>query len=122
DEGREQAGMGSAVADFDGDGLLDIFKTNFSDDTATLYRNHGDGTFDDVTWPAGLGTNTQYLGWGTVFFDFDNDGWPDLLQVNGHVYPEVDRHKLGSEYREPRLLYHNLGDGKFPDISKPAGP
>jgi enediyne biosynthesis protein E4 len=122
EDGRAQAGMGSTVADYDGDGKLDIFKTNFSDDTATLYRNNGDGTFDDVTYRAGLGLNTQYLGWGTMFLDFDNDGWPDLLLVNGHVYPEVDSQHLGSNFQEPRILYHNNGDGKFTDISASAGP
>src|SRR5579864_2199678 len=122
DDGRAQAGMGSTVADYNGDGHLDIFKTNFSDDTSTLYRNNGDGTFDDVTFPAGLGTNTQYLGWGVMFFDFDNDGWPDLLLVNGHVYPEVDSQHLGSNFREPRILYHNNGNGTFTDISASAGP
>src|SRR6266481_5190071 len=122
EDGRAQAGMGSTVADYDGDGKLDIFKTNFSDDTATLYRNNGDGTFDDVTYRAGLGLNTQYLGWGTMFVDFDNDGWPDLLLVNGHVYPEVDSQHLGSNFQEPRILYHNNGDGKFTDISASAGP
>ena len=122
EDGRSQAGMGSTAADYNGDGRLDIFKTNFSDDTATLYRNNGDGTFDDVTYPAGLGLNTQYLGWGTMFFDFDNDGWPDLLLVNGHVYPEVDSQHLGSNFQEPRILYHNNGDGKFTDISANSGP
>ena len=122
EDGRAQAGMGSTVADFNGDGRLDIFKTNFSDDTSTLYRNNGNGTFEDVTYSAGLGLHTQYLGWGTMFMDFDNDGWPDLLLVNGHVYPEVDKQHLGSSYQEPRILYHNNGNGTFTDISASAGP
>ena len=121
EDGRAQAGMGSTVADFNGDGKLDIFRTNFSDDTSTLYRNNGNGTFDDVTFTAGLGLHTQYLGWGTMFFDFDNDGWPDLLVVNGHVYPEVDKQHLGSNYQEPKILYHNNGNGTFTDISDSAG-
>jgi len=122
EDGREQAGMGSTVADYDGDGRLDIFKTNFSDDSSTLYHNNGDGTFTDATYTAGLGLHTQYLGWGTMFFDFDNDGWPDLLLVNGHVYPEVDKYTLGSEYQEPRILYRNTGKGTFEDVSSQAGP
>jgi enediyne biosynthesis protein E4 len=122
EDGHAQAGMGSTTADFNGDGRLDIFKTNFSDDTATLYRNNGDGTFDDVTFAAGLGLHTQYLGWGTMFFDFDNDSWPDLILVNGHVYPEVDTQHLGSNFQEPRILYHNNGNGTFADISATAGP
>jgi hypothetical protein len=122
EDGREQAGMGTTVADFNGDGTLDIFKTNFSDDTPTLYSNNGDGIFVDVTYAAGLGKHTQYLGWGTMFFDFDNDGWPDLILANGHVYPEVDKFQLGSSYEEQRLLYHNNGDGTFTDISGNAGP
>jgi len=122
EDGREQAGMGITVGDFDGDGRLDLFKTNFSDDTSTLYRNNGDGTFTDATFAAGLGLHTQYLGWGTMFFDFDNDGWPDLILANGHVYPEVDKYHLGSSFQEPRILYHNNGNGTFTDISMTSGP
>jgi enediyne biosynthesis protein E4 len=121
EDGREQAGMGTTVADYNGDGHLDIFKTNFSDDTSTLYRNNGNGTFTDATSAAGLGLYTQYLGWGAMFFDFDNDGWPDLILANGHVYPEVDSQHLGSSYKEPRILYHNNGDGTFADISVSSG-
>ncbi len=120
EDGRAQAGMGSTVADYDGDGKPDIFKTNFSDDTATLYRNNGDGTFTDATTAAGLGLHTKYLGWGTMFFDFDNDSWPDLILANGHVYPEVDKYHLGSDYKEPRILYHNNGNGTFSEVSSPG--
>jgi enediyne biosynthesis protein E4 len=122
EDGREQSGMGTTVADYNGDGRLDIFKTNFSDDTPTLYSNQGEGIFADVTFAAGLGQHTQYLGWGTMFFDFDNDGWPDLILANGHVYPEVDKYHLGSGYQEQRLLYHNNGNGTFTDVSESAGP
>jgi hypothetical protein len=122
EDGREQAGMGSTAGDYDGDGNLDIYKTNFSDDTSTLYHSNGDGTFTDVTFSAGLGINTDALGWGAMFTDVDNDGWPDILVANGHVYPEVDSAKLGATFREPRFLYYNLGNGKFRDLSKSAGP
>ncbi len=122
EDGREQGGMGTTVGDYDGDGRLDIFKTNFSDDTSTLYHNNPDGTFTDVTTAAGLGLHTKYLGWGTMFFDFDNDSWPDLILANGHVYPEVDKYHLGSNYQEPRILYRNNGDATFSDVSEAAGP
>lgn len=122
EDGREQAGMGSTIGDYNGDGWPDIFKTNFSDDRSSLYRNNGDGTFTPSIYDAGLGLNTQYLGWGTMFLDVNNGGWPSLLLVNGHVYPQVDYAHLGSSYKEPRLLYFNLGNGKFQDITKTSGP
>ena len=122
EDGREQAGMGSTVGDYDGDGRPDIFKTNFSDDASSLYRNNGNGTFVSTIFEAGLSLNTRFLGWGTMFIDVDNDGRPDILAVNGHVYPEVDTNHLGSTYREPRLLYWNAGGGKFEDLSQRCGP
>jgi enediyne biosynthesis protein E4 len=121
DDGNEQAGMGAAVGDYDGDGWQDIFKTNFSDDTSSLYRNNRDGTFTPSIVDAGLSLNTHYLGWGAMFVDVDNDGWPDLLLANGHVYPQVDTDP-GISYREPRLLYWNQGNGRFKDISATSGP
>jgi hypothetical protein len=121
EDGREQAGMGSTAADYDGDGHIDLFKTNFSDDTATLYHANGDGTFTDVTVATGLGIHLDALGWGAMFADVDNDGFPDLMVVNGHVYPEVDAAKLGTTFKEPRFLYWNQGNGKFKDMSKNSG-
>jgi hypothetical protein len=122
EDGREQAGMGLAVADYNCDGWLDIFKTNFADDTCDLYRNNGDGTFTDVTFPAGLGINNKYVAWGCGFLDYDNDGWADLMQVNGHVYPEVDKSDIGQTFKNPRIVYRNLGDGRFEDVSSALGP
>jgi enediyne biosynthesis protein E4 len=121
EDGREQAGMGATAGDYDGDGYLDIFKSNFSSDTNTLYRNLGNGTFSDVTGRAGLGVQTQYVKWGTAFVDVDNDGWKDLFVVAGHVYPFVGKYGLGEEFHQPRQLYWNRGDGQFFDMSSAAG-
>jgi hypothetical protein len=122
EDGREQSGMGADAADYDGDGQLDVVKTNFEQDTSTLYHNRGDGTFDDVTFPAGLGVNTSFVGWGTGFLDFNNDGHPDIFMANGHVYPEVD-HSLGdTAFKERKILYRNRGDGTFEDVSLRSGP
>ena len=100
DGGHEQAGMGVAVADYDCDGWFDIFKTNFADDTCNLYHNNGDGTFSDVTFAAGVGVNNRYVAWGCGFIDYDNDGWQDILQVNGHVYPEIDNYHFDQNIQE----------------------
>jgi hypothetical protein len=122
EHGNALSGMGAAAGDFDNDGLIDIFRTNFSDERETLYRNRGGGEFDEVTAAAGLAHNTSYVGWGCGFFDFDNDGWRDLLLVNGHVFPEADRLSGETRFRQRAILYRNLGEGKFDDISRSAGP
>ena len=122
DGGYEQAGMGVAVADYDCDGQFDLFKTNFADDTSNLYHNNGDGTFTDLTFPSGTGVNNQYVAWGCGFVDYDNDGWQDIIQVNGHVYPEIDSYKFNQKFKNPRLVYRNLGNGHFKDVSADMGP
>ena len=123
EDGREQAGMGVSAADYDGDGWLDIFKSNFEDDVPDLYHNERDGTFGFRTFDAKLGSNLRYLGWGGGFLDYDNDGWPDIFIANGHVYPELERHNHPeSPYRQRNILYHNLANGKFEDVSAAAGP
>jgi hypothetical protein len=122
ENGRSMSGMGVTAADFDGDGRLDIFRSNFSDERETLYRNRGEGEFDDATAAAGIAHNTRYVGWGCGFFDFDNDGWKDLLLVNGHAFPEVDRLNTPVRYKNPMILYRNNGKGKFEDVSAAAGP
>lgn len=122
ENGQEQAGMGVAAADYNLDGRLDIVKTNFSDDVPSLYRNEGRGFFTDVSYRAGLGVHTNYLGWGVDFMDVDHDGWKDIFIVNSHVYPSIDRLESASPYRQQRLLYWNVRNGAFIDISASAGP
>ncbi len=107
--------------DYDGNGLLDIAKTNFSGDRPSLYKNEDGKFFEDVSEPSGLGRN-QLLGWGIAFLDIDEDGWPDLVLANGHVYPEIDRSPIGETYRQKTLLYRNLGNGRFADVTASAGP
>jgi hypothetical protein len=118
ENGREQAGMGLAIGDYDNDGRVDFHITNFSDDSNVLYHNDGEGNFTDVTFQAGLGEVTiPFLGWGTSFIDFDNDAWQDLFVVNGHVYPAVDLNQWGTSFAEQALLFHNLKNGKFERVA-----
>jgi enediyne biosynthesis protein E4 len=121
-DGKPQAGMGVSAGDYDHDGNLDIMKSNFAGDTHSLYRNQGDGNFEDTTFASGLGVNTKYLGWGCGFFDMDNDGWLDILVCNGHVYPEVEQLKTEAAYAQRKLLYKNLRNGRFEDVSFKTGP
>jgi hypothetical protein len=121
EDGLEQAGMGIAIGDYDLDGNLDIFKTHFADDTNVLYRNGGKGHFDDFTIRAGIGVETRYIGWGAGMADFDNDGFPDLFLVTGSVYPEVERQLPAYPFRTPRLVFRNLGDGRFEELIEEAG-
>ena len=121
ENGREQAGMGLAVGDYDNDGRVDFHITNFSDDSNVLYHNDGDNNFTDVTFQTGLGeVSIPFLGWGTSFLDFDNDGWLDLFVVNGHVYPAVDAHQWGTSYAQQALLFRNV-KGKFERVGAPPG-
>ena len=112
---------GCTAGDYDRDGWLDIFKTNFSGDTSSLYRNTGKAAFDDVTYQAGMGLYTRWLGWGCGFVDVNNDGWPDIFLVNGHVYPEVEKLTTEAGYAQRKVLYRNLQDGHFADVSVEAG-
>jgi hypothetical protein len=121
-DGKPQAGMGVGVGDYDRNGTMDVVKTNFAGDTSTLYANTGTGFCEDRTFASGLGVNTRWLGWGAGFVDLDNDGWLDVFLTNGHVYPEV--HKLAGEaaYRQRKVVYLNLRDGRFEDVTERLGP
>jgi enediyne biosynthesis protein E4 len=122
EDGREQAGMGIAFSDYDGDGAIDIVKTLFADDMPALYRSEGDGYYSDVSLASGLHVVTQYVQWGVGLEDFDNDSWPDLLYVTGHLYPEVERENAEYPYRGPRILFRNMGNAKFVHITSECGP
>ncbi|HXB57433.1 MAG TPA: CRTAC1 family protein [Vicinamibacteria bacterium] len=121
-DGKPQAGMGVGIGDYDHNGTRDIFKTNFAGDTSTLYANTGDGLCEDRTFAAGLGINTRWLGWGAGFVDLANRGWLDLFLVNGHVYPEVEQLKTEAPYKQRKVVYRNLGNGRFEDITEALGP
>lgn len=122
ENGREQAGMGLGVGDYNNDGRVDFYVTNFSDDSNTLYHNDGGGNFTDVTFQSGHGEPTiPFLGWGTSFMDYDNDGWKDILVANGHVYPAVDDHQWGTSFAQQLLLFRNLGTGRFARVGAAPG-
>jgi enediyne biosynthesis protein E4 len=122
-DGSEQAGMGVALGDYLHAGRPSIFLTHFAEEYAALFRNDGGMSFTDVSFAAGVAAPTiPYVGWGTAFFDFDNDGWPDIFLVNGHVYPQIDTLDVGARYREPKLLFLNQRNGTFRNITELAGP
>jgi len=113
-DGREIAGMGLAVGDYRNNGLLDLLVTDFSDDYNVLYRNDGGANFTDVSYQTGIAQDSiPFLGWGAGFLDFDNDGWKDLMMINGHVYPQVDQHDWGTSFAQRPLLYRNLQGKRF---------
>ena len=122
EEGRAQASMGIAIGDYNHSGRLGLFITTFSDDYKTLYRNDGDANFTDVSFKAGLGNPTiPFLGWGTGFFDFDNDGLLDLFIANGHVYPIADQRDWGTTWAQRPQLFRNLDAARFQEVPPATG-
>jgi hypothetical protein len=120
ENGRETATMGIAVGDYQNNGLLDLYNTTFSDDYNPLYRNDGDANFTDISYQMGIAEPTiPFLGWGNAFFDYDNDGWKDLIVANGHVYPIVDSKPWGTSWAQRPLLFHNVQGKKF-DLVPPV--
>ena len=122
-DGSEQGSMGVAVGDYMHTGRFSIFVTNFVDEYNVLYRNDGNYNFTDVSFAAKVAqVSRPYVGWGTGFFDIDNDTWLDLLVVNGHVYPQMDQISSGLGYMQSKLLHMNLGNGTFCDAGSQSGP
>jgi len=120
--GRETASMGIAVGDTQNKGMLDVFNTTFSDDYKPLYRNEGDANFTDVSYHIGLGEVTvPFLSWGDAFFDYDNDGWKDLMMYDGHVYPQADKYNWGTSWKERPMLFHNLQGKSFENVPPVEG-
>lgn len=121
-EGEERGSMGADFGDFDHDGRLDISVTNFAGEGAALYWSQGDRGFTDISWPSGVARpSLSFVGWGTGFVDFDNDGWVDLFMANGHVFPQMDNIKGSAPYRQPVLLFRNNRDRTFEDVTALAG-
>jgi len=123
EDGRAQASMGVDSGDYDGDGLFDLVVTNFSNDYSTLFHNQGGLQFQDVSLTSGFGPPTlPTLGWGVAFLDYDNDGRLDIFKANGHVYPGIDAHKLGTTFRQSNQLFHNEGSGRLEEVGRSSGP
>ncbi|HVZ19642.1 MAG TPA: CRTAC1 family protein [Vicinamibacterales bacterium] len=121
-DGREQAGMGVDAGDYNGDGLLDLVVTNFSHDYNTLYENHAGGFFNDVSYRTGLAAGSgPYMGWGVGFVDLDNDGLLDIFTANGHVYPQVDAHGIGTKYAQRKQVFRNIDGRRFANVTDAIG-